>query len=118
MTPLRSNPVVHLELHTGDLPQARDLYAELCGWCPEWIETRAGSLDNDRFFDASQFQANGPLERGTGADLDFAQPVRRESWDRAASNRSSSALKRSKLPITVSMRPRPSPLPWTAAMPA
>jgi predicted enzyme related to lactoylglutathione lyase len=43
MTPLHSNPVVHLELHTGDLPQARDLYAELCGWRPEWIETRAGS---------------------------------------------------------------------------
>jgi predicted enzyme related to lactoylglutathione lyase len=42
MTPLRSNPVVHLELHTGDLPQARALYAELCGWRPEWIETRAG----------------------------------------------------------------------------
>jgi predicted enzyme related to lactoylglutathione lyase len=43
MTPLRSNQVVHLELHTGDLPRARDLYAELCGWRPEWIETRAGS---------------------------------------------------------------------------
>jgi predicted enzyme related to lactoylglutathione lyase len=38
-----SNPVVHLELHTGDLPQARALYAELCGWHPEWIETRSGS---------------------------------------------------------------------------
>ena len=34
---------MHLELHTGDLPQARALYAELCGWRPEWIETRAGS---------------------------------------------------------------------------
>jgi predicted enzyme related to lactoylglutathione lyase len=43
MTRLRSNPVVHLELHTGDLPQARDLYADLCGWRPEWIQTRAGS---------------------------------------------------------------------------
>ena len=43
MTPLCSNPVVHLELHTGDLPRARDLYAELCGWRPELIETRAGS---------------------------------------------------------------------------
>ena len=43
MTPSRSNPVVHLELHTGDLPRARDLYAELCGWRPEWIETRSGS---------------------------------------------------------------------------
>ena len=43
MTPQQSSPVVHLELHTADLPQARDLYAELCGWRPEWIETRAGS---------------------------------------------------------------------------
>jgi predicted enzyme related to lactoylglutathione lyase len=48
MTARRSNPVVHLELHTRDLPHARDLYAELCGWRPEWIETQAGrylSLD-------------------------------------------------------------------------
>jgi predicted enzyme related to lactoylglutathione lyase len=43
MTPRLSSPVVHLELHTGDLPRARALYAELCGWRPEWIETRAGS---------------------------------------------------------------------------
>jgi uncharacterized protein len=43
MTPSRMDPVVHLELHTDDLPQARALYAELCGWRPEWIETRAGS---------------------------------------------------------------------------
>jgi predicted enzyme related to lactoylglutathione lyase len=43
MKALGSNPVVHLELHTPDLPQARDLYAELCGWRPDWIETRAGS---------------------------------------------------------------------------
>jgi predicted enzyme related to lactoylglutathione lyase len=26
------NPVVHLELHTGDLAGARALYSELCGW--------------------------------------------------------------------------------------
>jgi predicted enzyme related to lactoylglutathione lyase len=43
MPPLRPTPVVHLELHTGDLPQARTLYAELCGWRPEWVETNAGS---------------------------------------------------------------------------
>jgi predicted enzyme related to lactoylglutathione lyase len=43
MTPPRSNPVVHLELHTCDLRQAGALYAELCGWRMEWIETRAGS---------------------------------------------------------------------------
>jgi predicted enzyme related to lactoylglutathione lyase len=43
MKPLRPNPVVHLELHTGDLPRARALYPELCGWRPERIETRGGS---------------------------------------------------------------------------
>jgi predicted enzyme related to lactoylglutathione lyase len=37
------NPVVHLELHTGDLPRARALYAELCGWRPEQIDTQSGS---------------------------------------------------------------------------
>jgi uncharacterized protein len=37
MTP---DPVVHLELHTGDLPRARDFYVGLCGWTPEHI--RAG----------------------------------------------------------------------------
>jgi predicted enzyme related to lactoylglutathione lyase len=48
---LGSNPVVHLELHTGDLPQARALYAELCGWRPEWIETRGGSYLSLEFGD-------------------------------------------------------------------
>ena len=36
-------PVVHLELHTGDLPEARTFYAELCGWRPEQIDTPDGS---------------------------------------------------------------------------
>jgi predicted enzyme related to lactoylglutathione lyase len=43
MKPLASNPVVHLELHTGNLPQARTLYSQLCGWRPEWIDTECGS---------------------------------------------------------------------------
>ena len=36
-------PVVHLELHTNDLPSARDLYGELCGWTPDPVVTRHGS---------------------------------------------------------------------------
>jgi len=36
-------PLVHLELHTGDLRSARAFYAELCGWRPEPIDTRYGS---------------------------------------------------------------------------
>jgi uncharacterized protein len=35
--------LVHLELHTGDLPAASAFYSELLGWRPEWIETRTGS---------------------------------------------------------------------------
>jgi predicted enzyme related to lactoylglutathione lyase len=31
--------IVHLELHTGDLPRARALCARLCGWRAEQIET-------------------------------------------------------------------------------
>ena len=37
------NPVVHLELHTGDLSGAGALYAELCGWQPQRIGTPHGS---------------------------------------------------------------------------
>jgi predicted enzyme related to lactoylglutathione lyase len=30
-----SKPLVHLELHTGNLQGACDLYRDLCGWRPE-----------------------------------------------------------------------------------
>ena len=32
-----SKPLVHLELHTGDLQGACALYRELCGWEPEKV---------------------------------------------------------------------------------
>jgi uncharacterized protein len=37
--PGSSKPVVHLELHTADPERALALYARLCGWRPERIET-------------------------------------------------------------------------------
>ena len=43
MAPSRSQPVVHLELHTGDLPRALGFYAEVCGWNPERITDPHGS---------------------------------------------------------------------------
>jgi predicted enzyme related to lactoylglutathione lyase len=43
MAPPSFNPVVHLELHTGDLSRARSYYARLCGWRPELIEAAGGS---------------------------------------------------------------------------
>jgi predicted enzyme related to lactoylglutathione lyase len=38
-----SRPVVHLELHTAALPDARSFYARLCGWETQRIETPFGS---------------------------------------------------------------------------
>jgi predicted enzyme related to lactoylglutathione lyase len=38
-----SNPVVHLELHTGDLTAASALYTQLCRWRTERIATEHGS---------------------------------------------------------------------------
>ena len=36
-------PVVHLELHTPDLPDACGFYAALCGWREAPVRTRAGT---------------------------------------------------------------------------
>ena len=62
MPPLRSNRVVHLELHTGDLPEARAVYAELCGWRREWIRTRDGSY---LFLELGDGFGGGIVECGT-----------------------------------------------------
>jgi uncharacterized protein len=40
---LEPNPVVHLELPTGDLACASAFYEQLCRWRPERIDTRDGS---------------------------------------------------------------------------
>jgi predicted enzyme related to lactoylglutathione lyase len=41
--PVSSKPVVHLELHTGDLPEAEALYARLCGWRAERVDAGTAS---------------------------------------------------------------------------
>jgi uncharacterized protein len=43
MTSSGKSPVVHLELHTNDLARASEVYADLCGWRPNRIDTRHGS---------------------------------------------------------------------------
>jgi predicted enzyme related to lactoylglutathione lyase len=43
MTPAFSNPVVHLELQTGNLPRACAFYTRLLGWEAERIEAGSGS---------------------------------------------------------------------------
>jgi predicted enzyme related to lactoylglutathione lyase len=49
--PASSRPIVHLELHTGDVPDAQALYTDLCGWRATRIHAGRGSylaLDIDR----------------------------------------------------------------------
>ena len=43
MKPATPKPVVHLELHTGDLPRACAFYTRLCGWRPKRIDAGCGS---------------------------------------------------------------------------
>jgi uncharacterized protein len=66
MTPGRLNPVVHLELHTGDLHDAEALYARLCGWRAERIECGSGSYTS---FDLGGGIGGGGVECGTRRPL-------------------------------------------------
>jgi predicted enzyme related to lactoylglutathione lyase len=43
MTPAFANPVVHLELHTGNLPRACAFYRALFGWEVERVDLGTGS---------------------------------------------------------------------------
>jgi predicted enzyme related to lactoylglutathione lyase len=43
MNPHPANPVIHLELHTGDLHGAVRFYTQLFGWRPERIQAGAAS---------------------------------------------------------------------------
>jgi predicted enzyme related to lactoylglutathione lyase len=43
MTPSGEHPVVHLELHTGDLARASAFYSRLLDWRTERIDADAGS---------------------------------------------------------------------------
>jgi uncharacterized protein len=61
-----SNPVVHLELHTGDQSSARALYARLCGWRSRRIEAGDGSY---LALDLGNGFGGGIVECGTGRPL-------------------------------------------------
>src|SRR5919106_5550188 len=43
MRPARANSVIHLELHTGDLPRTVAFYGRLLEWHPERIHAGGGS---------------------------------------------------------------------------
>ena len=52
------NPLVHLELHTGDLTRACAFYAELCGW-------RAERVASYTALDLGEAVGGGAVECGT-----------------------------------------------------
>jgi uncharacterized protein len=43
MASVSSKPVVHLELHTGDLARACAFYGRLCGWRAEPVDAGCGT---------------------------------------------------------------------------
>jgi predicted enzyme related to lactoylglutathione lyase len=66
MTRATSNPVVHLELHTGSLSRARQFYTRLLGWRSETIETGNGDYLG---LDLGDRLGGGIVECGTSRGL-------------------------------------------------
>jgi predicted enzyme related to lactoylglutathione lyase len=58
----RSNPIVHLELHTTDLGRARSFYADLLNWAGETVHTGSGSY---HALDLGPSLGGGMVECGT-----------------------------------------------------
>jgi predicted enzyme related to lactoylglutathione lyase len=64
--PSSKRPIVHLELHTGDLARACSFYEELCGWPSSVVSTAAGSY---RAIDTGPALSGGVVECATSRPL-------------------------------------------------
>ena len=105
MRPSHPNPVVHLELHTGDLVGASALYSELCGWLPELVETGAGRY---LAFEFGAALAAGMVETGAHHPiwLPYVEVDRiEEATDRAR-----------RLGAAVAVEPREGPAGWRSVV--
>jgi predicted enzyme related to lactoylglutathione lyase len=107
MAPNDPNPVVHLELHTTDLPRAAAFYARLCGWRPERVEV------GPRSYWALEF---GP---DFGAGIVECQ-TRRPLWlPYVEVDRISEATERAReLGANVLLEPREGPAGWRSVVAA
>ena len=100
-----TRPVVHLELHTGDLAGAREFYAGLCDWRAERIEVQSGSylslaMGGELGGGIVECAARRPLW------LPYVQvPDVREATDRAR-----------ELGATVVLEPREGPAGWRSVV--
>jgi uncharacterized protein len=107
MTLRPSNPVVHLELHTGDLQDACTFYAQLCGWRPKRIEAGNGSYMALR------------LGGGVGGGI-VECPVGRPLWlPYVEVSEIRSATERARdLGASILLEPREGPAGWRSALAA
>jgi uncharacterized protein len=99
------NPIVHLELHTGDLAGARATYAQLCDWDSENVQTGCGD-----------YTALALGERVAGGIVQC--PVQRAMWlpyVRVGEIRRATA-RAVELGATVLLGPREGPTGWRAVV--
>jgi len=107
MPPASRNPVVHLELRTGNLPRACAFYTSLFGWGVERIEVGAGSYLT---FDLGDGLEGGVVERETDRPL-WLPYVRVDDVD-AATERAC------ELGAGVLLEPREGPAGWRSVIAA
>jgi predicted enzyme related to lactoylglutathione lyase len=105
MTNASSTPIVHLELHTGDLAGSRELCAKLCGWRSEQIETPSGAY---LALELGRDLGGGIVECGTG----------RATWlPYVAVARIDEATERARrLGASVLLEPREGPAGWRSVI--
>jgi uncharacterized protein len=98
-------PLVHLELHTRDLPAARAFYTELLGWRPEQIHVREGTYEALQMGGAVD---GGIVECGTERPL-WLPYVEVERVDRATE-------RARRLGGSVMLGPREGPAGWRSVV--
>jgi predicted enzyme related to lactoylglutathione lyase len=99
------SPVVHLELHTGNLARACDFYSRVCGWRVERVEAGPGSY---QVLDWGEALDGGVVECGTSRALwlPYAEVSRvDEARERAR-----------RLGATVLLGPREGPAGWRSVV--
>ena len=102
-----TRPVVHLELHTGDLAAARDFYASVCDWRSERVTVPSGSY---LALEMGEALGGGIVECGARRPLWLPYvevPDVNESTDRARD-----------LGATVILEPREGPAGWRGVVAA
>jgi predicted enzyme related to lactoylglutathione lyase len=100
-----SHPIVHLELHTSDLVQARSLYSELLHWRPERVRTTSGDY---QALECGGSVGGGIVECGTGRAL-WLPYVEVDRVEHATA-------RATELGATVLVEPREGPAGWRSVV--